>query len=85
MRLPEDLEYKEQQFARTGRIVLSTDELFRDASWFAVLLGQGHLPSDYNPLIDSIPAGENLDYLRRIKSEIRATATKLPTHESFLV
>jgi tryptophan halogenase len=84
MRLPEDLEYKEQQFARTGRIVLSTDELFRDASWFAVLLGQGHLPSDYNPLIDSIDAGENLAYLRRIKSEIRATAAKLPIHESFL-
>jgi tryptophan halogenase len=52
--------------------------------WFAVLLGQGHLPSDYNPLIDSIDAGENLANLRRIKSEIRATAAKLPTHESFL-
>jgi tryptophan 7-halogenase len=85
MPLPEDLKYKEQQFARTGRIVLSTDELFRDASWFAVLLGQGHLPSDYNPLIDSIDAGENLAYLRRIKSEIRTTAAKLPTHESFLI
>ena len=81
---PEQLEYKEQQFAHTGRIVLSTDELFRDASWFAVLVGQGHVARDYNPLIDSVDARTNLAYLERIKSEIRSTAVKLPTHESFL-
>jgi tryptophan halogenase len=84
MKLPDDLEYKERQFARTGRIVLSSDELFRDASWFAVLLGQDHCPKDYNPLIDSIDEGENKAYLQRIKSEIRAAAAKMPAHESFL-
>jgi tryptophan halogenase len=82
--LPEELAYKEQQFARTGRIVLSTDELFRDSSWFAVLIGQGHVAEDYNPLIDSIDAGANLAYLQRMKSQIRATAATLPTHESVL-
>ncbi len=84
MPLPEELEYKEQQFARSGRIVLSTDELFRDASWFAVLVGQGHAARDYNPLIDSIDESANLAYLRRIKTEIRTAAATLPTHESFL-
>jgi tryptophan halogenase len=84
MPLPEELEYKEQQFARSGRIMLSTDELFRDASWFAVLVGQGHRPRDYNPLIDSIDVATNLAYLQRIKSEIRGTVAKLPTHQSFL-
>ena len=83
MRLPDELEYKEQQFSRSGRIMLSTDELFRDASWFAVLVGQGHRPRDYNPLIDGIEAGNNLAYLQKIKSDIRATAAKLPTHQSF--
>lgn len=82
--LPENLQYKEEQFARTGRIVLSTDELFRDASWFAVLVGQGHLARDYNPLIDSVDARENMAYLQRIKSEIGKAAANLPTHESFL-
>jgi tryptophan 7-halogenase len=81
---PENLEYKEQQFARSGRIVLSTDELFRDASWFAVLIGQGHVAKDYNPLIDSIAGRANLEYLQRIRSEIQGAAAKLPTHESFL-
>jgi hypothetical protein len=49
-----------------------------------VLLGQGHVATDYNPLIDSVEANANLAYLERIKSEIRTTAGKLPTHESFL-
>jgi tryptophan halogenase len=42
MALPEELRYKEKQFAHSGRIMLEPDDLFRDASWFAVLMGQGH-------------------------------------------
>jgi tryptophan halogenase len=84
MPLPDELSYKEEQFARSGRIMLSTDELFREASWFAVLIGQGHRPRDYNPLIDTIDSGANLAYLQRIKSEIREAAARLPTHQSFL-
>jgi tryptophan 7-halogenase len=84
MPLPEELAYKERQFARSGRIVLATDELFRDASWFAVLMGQGHEPRDYNPLIDTIDADSNLAHLDRIKAAVRDTAARLPKHETFL-
>lgn len=84
MPLPAELEYKEEQFANSGRIMLEPEDLFRDASWFAVLMGQGHRPRDYNPLIDAIDEMENLAYLGRIKSEIRGMATKLPPHQNFL-
>ncbi|MGB6308187.1 MAG: tryptophan halogenase family protein [Steroidobacteraceae bacterium] len=84
MPLPQSLIYKEEHFARTGRIVLTSDELFRDASWFAVLLGQGHAPKDYNPLIDSIDSAENLAYLRRMKDTIRMTASRMTEHVAFL-
>jgi tryptophan 7-halogenase len=83
MPLPESLRYREEHFARSGRIVLSSDELFRDSSWFAVLVGQGHRPRDYNPLIDTIDTGTNLAYLERIKAQIRDTAARLPPHQSF--
>jgi len=83
MVLPDSLRYKEEHFARSGRIVLGSDELFKDSSWFAVLTGQGHRPRDYNPLIDSIDAGENLAYLRSIKENIKATAARMPEHTSF--
>jgi tryptophan halogenase len=85
MRLPESLIHKEEHFLRSGRIVLSSDELFKDASWFAVLIGQGHRPRDYNPLVDSMNNNEeNIAYLRRIKASIRVAASKMSAHESFL-
>jgi tryptophan halogenase len=84
MSLPERLMYKEEHFARTGRIVLSSDELFKEASWFAVLMGQGHEPRDYNPLIDSINSEENRAYLQRIKGNIRMISSKMSDHLAFL-
>jgi tryptophan halogenase len=84
MPLPQSLVYKEEQFARTGRIILATDELFKEASWFAVLLGQGHSARDYNPLIDSISSAENSEHLRRIREGIQALCAKMRPHASFL-
>jgi len=84
MALPEGLVYKEEHFKRTGRIVIAPEELFREASWLAVLTGQGHMPTDYNPLLDSVPSKDNLDYLRRIKEILRATCQRLPSHESHI-
>jgi tryptophan 7-halogenase len=84
MPLPEALVYKEEQFARTGRIILGTDELFKESSWFAVLMGQGHEPRDYNPLIDAIKSADNADYLRKLKDGIEAICAKMRPHETFL-
>lgn len=84
MPLPESLTYREEHFARSGRIVLSPEELFRDASWFAVLAGQGHQPKDYNPLIDSISSEQNRAHLRQVKEEIRQAVARMPDHVSSL-
>ncbi len=83
MPLPASLIDKERHFAHSGRIVLSPEELFREPSWFAVLLGQGHRPGDYNPLIDSIASTDNLAHLKRIREEIRFAAAKMPDHVSY--
>jgi tryptophan halogenase len=83
MALPASLTDKERHFAHSGRIVLAPEELFREPSWFAVLLGQGHRPGDYNPLIDSIGSTDNFAHLRRIRDEIRAGVAKMPDHLSY--
>jgi tryptophan halogenase len=82
--VPEGPIYKENHFTRTGRIVLSTDELFREASWFAVMMGQGLKPEDYNPLIDSITDADNLAHLARTRAQIAQAAGSLPSHEDYL-
>lgn len=84
MAVPDALITKENHFTRTGRIVLTTDELFREASWFAVMMGQGLHACDYNPLIDTIPAAENQTYLRHLRAQIAQAASTLPSHQDYI-
>jgi tryptophan 7-halogenase len=84
MDLPPSLIHREELFRRSGRIVLSAEELFRDASWFSVLMGQGQQPKDYNPLIDSISSKDNLAHLRHVREEIRQTSARMSDHMAAL-
>jgi tryptophan 7-halogenase len=77
MALPESLTYRIEQFRASGRLVLSTDELFRDASWFAVLDGQGVAPSDYNPMIESIDAETNRKHVEAVRAAIAQALPQL--------
>ena len=84
MTLPDGLMYKEEHFKRSGRIVLAPEELFRDASWFAVLTGQGLVPVDYHPLLDVVSTRENLEHLRQVKDVLRTACQRLATHDHHL-
>jgi tryptophan halogenase len=84
MPLPDSLVYKENQYERTGRIVLGSDELFREASWFAVMNGQGLEPRDYNPLIDSYSDDQNTAHLAQIHRAVAEAAARAPAHDEYL-
>jgi tryptophan halogenase len=84
MTVPEGLTIKQATFTRTGRIVLSTDELFRESSWFAVLIGQGLRARDYNPLLDGSSQADNKAHLDRVRGQIAQAAASLPSHEEYL-
>jgi tryptophan halogenase len=84
MALPEGVTYKMAHFTRTGRIVLTTDELFKEASWFAIMMGQGLRPADYNPLLDSISAQENQAHLAKVKQQVATALGAMPPHEDYL-
>ncbi len=78
--IPEALAYKIEHFRRTGRIVIPPEELFREASWFAVFMGQGIRPHDYNPLTDAENADEAAAHLTRLKAAIAQARDQLPTY-----
>ena len=84
MPLPDGLADKMTHFIRTGRIVLTTDEIFKEASWFAVMMGQGLRPLDYNPLLDTLSAEENQAHLARISQEISAMLGPMARHEDYI-
>lgn len=80
MSVPEDLLYKEEMFRRNGRIVLETDELFREASWFAVMMGQGVQPTGYNPLIKAFSENTDQQHFDRVTRAIEMAARSSPAH-----
>ena len=84
MALPDTLLAKEEHWVRSGRIVTGTDDLFRDASWLAVLNGQGIEAADYNPLADVLDSSTNRAQLDQIASVIDRAVPTLPKHDEVI-
>ncbi len=84
MEIPDSLAHRMALFASKGRLFRQQEELFNDDSWLAVLLGQGIVPSGYDPLVD----GLSLEAIRRnlagLRSAVSRTAQSLPTHSAFI-
>jgi tryptophan halogenase len=82
--LPEGLAYKVAHFTRTGRIVIEPEELFKEASWFAVMMGQGLKAADYNPLLDAVSPTDNKAHLQRVRHQISAALAAMRPHENYI-
>ncbi len=80
MALPDSLTFREEAFRRSGRLMLGTDDLFRETSWLAVLRGQGIDATDYAPATDGIDSATNLAQLRQIDEVIGRAVPTLPGH-----
>ena len=81
MALPESLIDKEEQYRRAGRLMLTPDELFREASWLAVLEGQGVRAESHVPLADTLDPVANRRQLERIEAVIARAVATLPRHD----
>ena len=85
MALPDSLMEKEAQFRRSGRLLLGTDDLFKEASWIAVFDGQKVVAEDYNPLADILDSRTNLAQLEQIEQVITRSLPTLPLHEQAII
>ena len=81
MAVPETLADKIAQYRRSGRLMLSSDELFREASWLAVLNGQGVVARGHAPLADTLDRAANLRQVAQIREVIARAAPTLPMHD----
>ena len=80
-RVPDSLAYRMDQFEASGRLVAYGIELFQNASWLAVYLGQGVMPRSYDPAVDARPVdgAARLEGLRRVSAQAAEAAR---THEA---
>jgi tryptophan halogenase len=84
MALPDTLVAREEQYRRSGRLILDPEELFREASWLAVLNGQGIEAGGYSPLADAIPAATVQGQVRQFAEVVARAAPTLPLHDDAL-
>ena len=84
MPLPETLSERIAQYRRSGRLILDPEELFREASWLAVLNGQGISAQGYNPLADAIDSATNRAQVQQFADVVARAVPTLPTHDAAL-
>ncbi len=84
MDIPDSLKAQMEMFVRQADVMVSSDDLFKDPSWFAVLMGQGLYPRNYHTVADAISEAELKERLLRLRNGVQARLKPLPTHEQFL-
>lgn len=84
MDVPDTLKQKIDQFRSRGRVFRYDDELFQEANWIAVMLGQGIIPERYDPITETIPLDHVRQRLHQMKAAIRQGVEQMPAHEAFL-
>ncbi|MGQ7829716.1 tryptophan halogenase family protein [Altererythrobacter sp. Z27] len=84
MEIPEPLARKIDLFEASGRIGRDVDDLFRDASWVQVMLGQGIMPQDYNPMADQLSDAQLGQFMGDLRSVIEKAVARLPLHSDYI-
>lgn len=84
MDIPDSLKSRLEIFRQTGHVHVQPYELFKEPSWFAVLVGQGLFPENYHPLADTISEDNLKLRLAKIRTGITDRLNSLPSHDAFI-
>lgn len=84
MEIPDSLQEKLDIFRIRGEVMARHGELFRETSWFAVLVGQGLTPESYHPVADAISEDELRLRLTKIRTGIMNRVNGMPDHKDFI-
>ena len=84
MDIPDSLAFRMESFAEHNQSLVKSEELFKEASWFAVLAGQGMMPKSYHPMADLMPEDEFRWRMQRVREGTATMANSLPQHEAYI-
>ena len=70
MSVPDSLRHRIELFSSNGVVFREYGELFSEVSWTAVLVGQGIVPDDYHPVVDTLDETRLKSLIARVKSDI---------------
>jgi tryptophan 7-halogenase len=84
MEIPETLRRRMALFAEGGRFLRNEGELFPNASWVAVMLGQNVKPKTVDPLVAAAAPADLASKLELLRRAMYQYADTLPSHEDAL-
>ena len=84
MAVPDSLMRRVELWKAKGRLFREGYEVFSTTSWVACMLGQGIVPEDYEPVVDSLDEARVGEALEQMRIAILDTAGRLPTHAEFI-
>jgi tryptophan halogenase len=82
--IPSRLQDKIDVFKDVGGLFDDQHDIFRDASWLQVMMGQGIMPRDYHPAANVPPNDELVATLAKIQEAKQQPLAKLMPHDQFL-
>ena len=84
MAVPDSLRHRMDLFAQSGKVYKFAQELFGESSWIQVMMGQGIVPKQYHPIVDSMSDAELTDFLATIAANVQKAVQNYPSHQDFL-
>lgn len=84
MDIPDSLSEKLEMFRARGEVKPRWSDIFSEASWLAILKGQGIVPEAHHPLADQMSDDDLKLMLTRVRSAIAKRVDGLPPHEEFI-
>ncbi|WP_066524935.1 tryptophan halogenase family protein [Erythrobacter sp. CCH5-A1] len=84
MSIPDSLARKIDLWRRRGRVFRENAELFAQASWVAVMLGQNIWPEMHDPIADTLDENRVAAAMAQMRAAYADVAARLPGHEEFL-
>jgi tryptophan 7-halogenase len=84
MSVPDSVTEKMESFRERGIVANYPDGMFHDASWVAVLTGQGIVPEHIDPRAANISEAQTIANLAQIATACESAAHRLPQHEDYI-
>jgi tryptophan halogenase len=84
MSVPETLQRKIDLFASNGRIFRDSHDLFAEASWLQVMVGQRIVPRGHHPFAGFAEVNECREMAADIANVIRQCTAVMPEHADFI-
>ena len=84
MTIPERLAQKIEAFKETAAIFNEQNDIFRDASWVQVMMGQGLSPRDYHAAVNAMDNQTLLSAMQQIQQAKMQPVAKLLGHDEFI-